>query len=87
MEKKKYQMKPLIVEAGIWNGEPIENCLITYKDGKPDQLVINAQGGNKIANIGDYIITNIKGELIPCKPDLFKATYDEVVTEAMVSKI
>ena len=27
---------------------------------------------------GDWIITGIKGECYPCKPDIFAATYDEV---------
>jgi hypothetical protein len=29
------------------------------------------------ANIGDYIIKGVKGEFYPCKPDIFKLTYDE----------
>lgn len=27
---------------------------------------------------GDYIIKGINGEFYPCKPDIFKLTYDEV---------
>lgn len=27
---------------------------------------------------GDWVIKGIKGELYPCKPDIFKATYDPV---------
>jgi hypothetical protein len=27
----------------------------------------------------DWIITGIKGEKYPCKPDIFEATYEEVV--------
>ncbi|WP_240154239.1 PGDYG domain-containing protein [Comamonas sp. Tr-654] len=27
---------------------------------------------------GDWIITGIKGECYPCKPDIFAATYEEV---------
>lgn len=30
------------------------------------------------ASIGDYIIKGIRGEYYPCKPDIFKVTYDEV---------
>lgn len=29
------------------------------------------------ASIGDYIIRGAKGEFYPCKPDIFKITYDE----------
>ena len=28
------------------------------------------------ANIGDWIIRGVKGELYPCKPDIFAATYE-----------
>jgi len=34
--------------------------------------------GRMVANIGDFIIKGIKGELYPCKPDIFKATYELV---------
>jgi hypothetical protein len=27
---------------------------------------------------GDWIITGVKGEMYPCKPDIFAATYDPV---------
>jgi len=30
---------------------------------------------------GDWIIQGIKGELYPCKPDIFEATYEEVEEE------
>lgn len=28
---------------------------------------------------GDWIITGVKGERYPCKPDIFEATYDAVI--------
>lgn len=31
-----------------------------------------------IASPGDWIIRGIKGELYPCKPDIFEATYEIV---------
>lgn len=30
------------------------------------------------ASIGDWIIRGVKGELYPCKPDIFDATYEKV---------
>jgi hypothetical protein len=27
---------------------------------------------------GDYLIIGIQGERYPCKPDIFKATYEEI---------
>lgn len=29
-----------------------------------------------VATIGDWIIKGVQGEFYPCKPDIFKATYD-----------
>lgn len=33
--------------------------------------------GTMTAQAGDWIIRGVKGELYPCKPDIFEATYDE----------
>ncbi len=30
------------------------------------------------ASPGDWIITGVKGERYPCKPDIFTATYEEI---------
>ena len=29
-------------------------------------------------SVGDYVIKGVNGEFYPCKPDIFKATYEEV---------
>ena len=34
--------------------------------------------GHHIVCPGDWIITGIKGEHYPCKPDIFEATYESV---------
>lgn len=36
------------------------------------------EGGFKVCP-GDWIITGVKGENYPCKPDIFDATYEEVI--------
>jgi hypothetical protein len=41
---------------------------------------IDTLEGGHIVCPGDYVITGVKGEQYPCKPDIFAATYDEVVT-------
>ncbi len=38
-------------------------------------LVISTLEGDMKASVDDYIIKGVKGELYPCKPDIFKATY------------
>lgn len=66
-----------IVEA-IKNGD----AEITYKDAYRevhDKLILNifTLEGMMTAKQGDYIIKGVHGELYPCKPDIFKETYEE----------
>lgn len=35
--------------------------------------------GTMTGQVGDWIIRGVKGELYPCKPDIFEATYEPVV--------
>ena len=37
---------------------------------------IDTLEGDHIVCPGDFIITGVKGELYPCKPDIFAATYE-----------
>lgn len=41
-------------------------------------LVIHTYSGDIEAVPGDYIIKGAKGELYPCKPDIFEETYELV---------
>ncbi|MAH50373.1 hypothetical protein CMI37_31415 [Candidatus Pacearchaeota archaeon] len=40
---------------------------------------IDTLEGGHVVCPGDWIITGVKGELYPCKPDIFEATYEEVM--------
>lgn len=44
-----------------------------------DKIGIRTLGGVMTVDWDDYIIQGIKGELYPCKPDIFEATYEEVI--------
>ena len=46
---------------------------ILHKHGWIDTL----EGGHTVCP-GDWIITGVKGEHYPCKPDIFEATYERV---------
>lgn len=83
----KYRKKPVVIEAVRWYGkynEPTE-WPDWFRDAmgahvKPlndGALLIETLEGNHRADIGDMIIRGVKGELYPCKPDIFAATYDE----------
>lgn len=39
-------------------------------------IQIQTLEGTMTARIGDYIIRGVKGEIYPCKPDIFEATYE-----------
>lgn len=41
-------------------------------------LSISTLEGRHLVSWGDYIIRGVKGELYPCKPDIFEETYDPV---------
>lgn len=45
-----------------------------WRDG--ESLWIGTLEGNMVCSPGDWIIRGIKGELYPCKPDIFAATYE-----------
>lgn len=42
------------------------------------EAVISTPEGTMVGSNGDWIIKGVKGELYPCKPDIFEATYEAV---------
>lgn len=49
--------------------------IVTNQDGT---ITVKTLEGDHRGDIGDYIIKGVKGELYPCKPDIFVMTYDPV---------
>ena len=41
-----------------------------------DGCEIDTKEGTMLANYGDWIIKGVAGEFYPCKPDIFRATYE-----------
>ena len=39
-------------------------------------LIIKTLEGEHLASPGDWIIKGVEGEYYPCKPDIFKSTYE-----------
>jgi hypothetical protein len=56
-----------------------ERCIKNAGD-CPHYIGIKTLEGTMRATIGDWIIRGVKGEFYPCKPDIFAATYDPVVS-------
>lgn len=46
-------------------------------DGTDELEIVTLEGTHRVS-WGDWIIRGVKGELYPCKPDIFKATYEPV---------
>lgn len=45
---------------------------------EPGQCFIKTLEGHMLVKVGDYVIQGIQGELYPCNPDIFNATYEKV---------
>lgn len=85
----KFRKKPVVIEAHRFGyGTPPEwlgdryNVYGTPKPGDVvdhgDSLDIHTLEGVMVARTGDWIIRGVKGELYPCKPAIFEATYEAV---------
>jgi hypothetical protein len=92
MEKvmAKFRKKPVVIEAVQWDGkfttlEPImdgvRGTTVLGQSFTDDALEIETLEGTMRAEIGDWIIRGVKGELYPCKPDIFAATYEPATPE------
>jgi hypothetical protein len=71
----KYRKKPVVIDAEQFDGT--DECarrlglVVTITE-----TGVQTLEGFMRANPGDWIITGIKGERYPCKPDIFEATYE-----------
>ena len=89
----KFRKKPIVIEAvqlrwDTW-GEMCEHANVGSldddqpsgdfgADGSSINLLIPTEEGLMTAKEGDWVIKGIKGELYPCKPDIFEQTYERV---------
>lgn len=60
-----------------------QDLIISYENGSNAPLLKiktleDANGSVHYASIGDWIIRGVNGEFYPCKPDIFKKTYERV---------
>jgi hypothetical protein len=61
-----------------WLHDAVESGIITSKFEDEDYwyLYIETLEGSMKVTPGDFIIRGVQGEIYPCKPDIFRATYD-----------
>ena len=85
----KFRKKPVVIEATQWlkmgDHPAVEQFpwgrAITKAEGYPDyhpldRGIIQTLKGDHEVCPGDWIITGVKGEHYPCKPDIFEMTYE-----------
>ena len=89
----KYRKKPVVIEAfrvppadappseklpwWLLNAILHEPSIVVVADN--GSYFINTLEGTMEAQPGDWIIRGVKGELYPCKPDIFEMTYEPVI--------
>lgn len=84
----KFRKKPVVIDAVQyfkWMRE--QDCMPegvfvcpwrNGPEGEGDYPTIHTLEGDHIVGEGDWVITGVKGEKYPCKPDIFEMTYEPV---------
>lgn len=93
-ERLSYRKKPVEIEAFQWTKHGMtlapewlvarETVYGPRVDGKcwreDEDLLIATLEGTMRANPGDWVIKGVKGEIYPCKPDIFAMTYEPTLS-------
>lgn len=86
----KFRKKPVVVDNAEqwlpktknWPGKNIPDSLgVIWEFDANGQVcagIIETLEGHHQVSIGDWIITGIKGEKYPCKPDIFPLMYEPI---------
>lgn len=92
--ENRYRKKPVEIIAHrigyddwpdeIWEGVNRNEIILHLDRGALNDVrgyvEIKTLEGTMRAEIGDWIIRGVKGEFYPCKPDIFAATYEPVLS-------
>ena len=70
----KFRKKPVVIEATQWfkHGDHPK----VHRHSNPEFGIILTLEGIQMVSPGDWIITGVKNEVYPCKPDIFEMTYE-----------
>lgn len=84
----KFRKKPVVIEAFRPNIDlPAPDWFLNainkgdvYYQPLPVGLILKVKTleGDMACNHGDYLIKGVAGEIYPCKPNIFEATYEQV---------
>jgi hypothetical protein len=80
----RFRKKLVVIKAVRWTGDNWEEIAAFHRGdhftitGMPDGNYLNIMTleGVMQARPGDWVIEGVKGEVYPCKPDIFEATYE-----------
>ena len=82
----RYRKKPVVIEAFQWFGKGTKcpgwfhkaraENVVGYNCDMGGILFINTLEGQLTVSKNDWIIQGVKGEIYPCKPDIFEQTYE-----------
>ena len=97
-EIMRFRKRPVEIEAFQWDGGiaggesiaaafPGVNLHAEADDPRPPRLSIATLEGVMCAAPGDWIIRGVKGEVYPCKPEIFAATYDALPDPASLETL
>lgn len=91
----KYTKKPVTIEAIQWDGLNLHEIIefvgssLDYRITDTAwevgiappyvKMTIHTLEGDHKVSVGDYVINGVAGEFYPCKPDIFKQTYDAAI--------
>jgi hypothetical protein len=79
----KFRKKPVVIEAIQYTGQLSVHAIMDMNgtrgvNNSEDGLFITTLEGTMKADRGDWVIKGVAGEIYPCKPDIFEATYEAV---------
>jgi len=73
----KFCKKPVVIEATQWFKIGDHPAVVSAMSGA--FFGVHTLEGFMRVTEGDWIITGVKGEHYPCKPDIFEMTYEAVI--------
>ena len=90
-----FRKKPVVIEAYRFNNycgsrgdrprwltDAVDAGKVWFQTQGRPYLTICTLEGNMVAELGDWIIKGVKGEIYPCKPDIFEMTYERAYLNA-----
>jgi hypothetical protein len=87
----KFRTKPVEIEAcrwatdltwPQWMKDAWDEGVLFAKVPDHDAIFVKTMEGEMRADRGDWLIRGVKGELYPCRDDIFRMTYEPVADNA-----